>query len=384
MTEHDESASGTVESTTPTLSNWPMILRELVAGHDLSAQDAAWAMDQVMTGAATPAQVGAFLLGLQAKGARLGEVSAIADVLLEHARPVPVPGVTLDVVGTGGDGAETVNFSTMAAIVAAACGATVVKHGNRAASSRTGTADVLEELGLALNLEPDAIVSCADELGIAFAFAQVLHPAMRHAAPLRRELGVPTVFNILGPLINPARPRAGLIGCAQREMAPVMAAVFAERGDRVLVVRGENGWDEISPYGRTSVWDTTSGEVVEASLEADGFGLSGIAADALAGGSPTENAEVCRATFGLPRDHPDLPLPCDVDVVRDVVVVNAAAALSTYAAAQAAAAGSFPPPGSLMARIEAHLPEAHAAVESGAAGQLLRRWIDTSQALRPN
>ena len=360
---------------------WPEVLRSLVSGQDLSASEVTWALNQVVSGTATPAQVGAFLVGLQAKGAVATEVLAIAEVLLEHARPVPVPGVSLDVVGTGGDGAETVNFSTMAAIVAAACGATVVKHGNRAASSQTGTADVLEELGLALDLEPEAMVSCAGELGITFAFAQALHPAMRHAAPIRRELGVPTVFNILGPLINPARPRAGLIGCAQLPMAPVMAQVFAKRGDRVLVVRGDNGWDEISPYGLTSVWDTTGGDVVEASLEASDFGLMGLAPDALAGGSAVENAEVCRAAFGLRREHPDLALPCDVDAVRRVVIVNASAALSAYAAAMAVAAGE-PVVGSLMERIEVHLPRATAAVESGAAGDLLRRWIDTSQALR--
>ncbi len=362
-------------------TTWPEVLRLLVAGRDLDVTQATWALNQVMSGTATPAQVGAFLVGLQAKGAVAAEVSAIADVLLEHARPVPVPGVTLDVVGTGGDGAGTVNFSTMAAIVAAACGATVVKHGNRAASSPTGTADVLEELGLALDLEPADMVSCAGELGITFAFAQVLHPAMRHAAPIRRELGVPTVFNILGPLINPARPKSGLIGCAQLPMAPVMAEVFAERGDRVLVVRGDNGWDEISPYGRTSVWDTTGGDVVEASLDAADFGLVDMAPDALAGGSAVENAEVCRAAFGLPREHPDLALPCDVEAVRRVVIVNAAAALSAYTAAQASAAGQTVA-GSLMERIEVHLPRATAAVESGAAGDLLRRWIDTSQALR--
>jgi len=360
---------------------WPAILRALLADQDLDREQAAWAMNQVMTGAATQAQVGAFLLGLQAKGSALGEVSAIAEVLLQHALPVSTSGVVLDVVGTGGDGAGTVNFSTMAAIVAASCGASVVKHGNRAASSRTGTADVLEELGLALDLDPAAIESCVNELGISFAFAQVLHPAMRHAAPIRRELGVPTIFNILGPLINPARPKAGLIGCAQREMAPVMAAVFAERGDRVLVVRGDNGWDEISPFGRTSVWDTTTGEVVETSLEAADFGLTDVAPDALAGGSALENAEVCRAAFGLPREAPDVVLPCDVEAVRKVVIVNAAAALAMYFAAQSAEAGKAVE-GTLLERITEHLPSAQAAVESGAAGELLRRWIDTSQALR--
>lgn len=363
-------------------ASWPAILRDLVAGRDLTLDEATWAMNQVMSGAATAAQVGGFLVALQAKGAVAAEVAAAADVLLSHARPVLVPGPTLDIVGTGGDGADTVNFSTMAAIVAAACGATVVKHGNRAASSRTGTADVLEELGLALDLEPDATASCATELGITFAFAPVLHPAMRHAGPIRRELGIPTLFNILGPLINPARPRAGLIGCAQEPMAPVMASVFADRGDRVLVVRGANGWDEISAYGVTDVWDTTRGDgVVRERIDAADLGLTDIAPGALSGGFATENAEVCRAAFGLPREHPNLPLLCDVDAVRAVVIVNAAAALASYAAVEAADAGEMVS-GSLLERIEPHLPRARAAVESGAAGELLRRWVDTSQALR--
>lgn len=362
--------------------SWPAILGQLAKGRDLTRAEASWAMGQVMAGSASPAQIGAFLIALQSKGAQLDEVAAAAEVLLAHALPVTVAGVTLDVVGTGGDGAGTVNFSTMAAIVAAACGATVVKHGNRAASSRTGTADVLEELGLALDLTPGAMTDCVREVGITFAFAQVLHPAMKHAAPIRRELGVPTVFNVLGPLINPARPQAGLIGCAQESMAPIMAEVFAERGDRVFVVRGDNGWDEISPYGATTVWDTTRGDgVVIERIEAADVGLLNIGEGALNGGTAIENAEVCRAAFGLPREHPDLPLPCDVSAVQQVVVVNAAAALASYAAAVAVEQGDSVE-GSVLDRIRGHLGDARAAVESGAAGQLLRRWIDTSQALR--
>ena len=365
----------------PAAPSWPSVLGRLAAGLDLDADSARWALAEVMAGEATPAQIGALLLGLQAKGPTPEEVAAAADAMRAAALPVEVPGVLLDVVGTGGDSSGSVNFSTMAAIVAAACGATIVKHGNRAASSACGTADVLEELGVAIDLDPQGIASCARELGIAFAFAQVLHPAMKHAAPVRRELGVPTIFNILGPLTNPARPAAGLIGCSDVRMDPVMAQVFADRGDRVLVVRGDNGWDEISPYGGTQVWDTTRGGVTEERLEAADLGMGGIAEGALAGGDAVTNAEVCREAFGMPRKHPDLELPSDIDAVRAVVIANAAAALAAHTAAVAAADGEYVQ-GSLLDRVRAHLVDARAAVESGAAGDLLRRWADTSQALR--
>ena len=368
--------------TSPASPSWLAILGRLDGGLDLDADSARWAVEQIMSGQADSEDVKAFLLGVQAKGPTAAEVSAAADVLLEHARAITVLGDVLDVVGTGGDGANTVNFSTMAAVVAAACGATVVKHGNRAASSATGTADVLEELGLAIYLEPAGIESCAREVGIAFAFAQVLHPAMRHVATIRRELGIPTIFNVLGPLINPARPRAGHIGCAQESMAPVMADVFAQRGDRVFVVRGDNGWDEISPYGATTVWDTTRGSgVIVERVQAEDLDMGGIAPGALAGGSAIDNAEVCRAAFGMARAYPDLALVCDVDAVRRVVIANAAAALASLLALRAAESGDAVT-GSVTERMREHLVDARSAVESGAAGDLLRRWIDTSRALR--
>ena len=362
--------------TSPAPPSWPTVLGRLSAGLDLDRDSAAWAIEQVMSGEADPADIRALLVDLQAKGPSADEVAAAADVMRAHALAIEVPGVLLDVVGTGGDASGSVNFSTMAAMVAVACGATVVKHGNRAASSKAGTADVLEELGVAIDLAPVGIASCAREVGIAFAFAQVLHPAMKYAAPIRRELGVPTIFNILGPLTNPARPVAGLIGCADARMAPIMAQVFAERGDRVLVVRGDNGWDEISPYGGTRVWDTTRGGVVEERLEAADLGMAGIAEGALAGGDAVTNAEVCRATFGLPREHAELDLPSDIDAVRAVVIANAAAALAANAAALGADTSA-----PLVERIQAYISDARAAVESSAVGDLLQRWIDTSRAL---
>ena len=361
----------------PARASWPTVLARLDDGLDLDRDSAGWAIEQVMSGEADPADIRAFLLGLQTKGPTAEEVGAAADVMRAHALQIDADGVLLDVVGTGGDASGSVNFSTMAAMVAVACGATVIKHGNRAASSKAGTADVLEELGIAIDLGPQAIASCAREVGIAFAFAQVLHPAMKYAAPVRRELGVPTIFNILGPLTNPARPRAGLIGCADARMAPIMAQVFADRGDRVFVVRGDNGWDEISPYGGTQVWDTTRGGVVEERVYAEDLGMAELAEGALVGGDAVTNAEVCRVAFGLPREHPERDLPSDIDAVRAVVIANGAAALAANAAAHGADTSA-----PLVERIQAHLTDARAAVKSGAVGDLLRRWIDTSRALR--
>lgn len=361
---------------------WPGVLTTLIAGSDLSAVAAAWAVEQVMSGSATPAQVGAFLVALQAKGPSATEVGAAAEVMRSHALPIDVPGPTLDVVGTGGDGSGSVNFSTMAAVVAVACGARVVKHGNRAASSRAGTADVLEELGVAIDLLPADIATCVAQAGIGFAFAQVLHPAMRHAGPIRRELAVPTIFNILGPLTNPARPTAGLIGCADARLAPVMADVFAARGDRVLVVRGGDGWDEITPHAPTEVWDTTSGLGVERTvLDPADLAMTGIHPGDLAGGDAVANAEVCRAVFGLPRRHPDLDLPSDPVAVAAVVAANAAGALAADQAARAQASGAVVH-GSVTERVRAHLPAATDAIASGAAGAVLERWIAVSGGLR--
>ena len=210
--------------------SWPGLLGRLLAGQDLAADDTEWAMDQVMSGEASPAQVAGFVVALRAKGETAPEIAGLATAMLAHARPVDVPGPVVDIVGTGGDGAHTVNISTMAAVVMAAAGARVVKHGGRAASSQSGSVDVLEALGVPVDLGPDAVARCVAEVGIGFCFAQVFHPAMRHAGPVRGQLGVPTAFNLLGPLTNPARPGAALIGCADVRFAPILAEVLAARG----------------------------------------------------------------------------------------------------------------------------------------------------------
>ncbi|HEY5186557.1 MAG TPA: anthranilate phosphoribosyltransferase, partial [Actinomycetes bacterium] len=245
---------------------WPGLLQALVRGEQLSADDTGWAMGEIMSGEATPVQIAGFMVALRAKGETAEEMDGLVRAMLAHAHRIDVPGPSVDIVGTGGDRAHTVNISTMAALVVAGAGARVVKHGNRAASSACGAADLLEELGVVLTLPPERVAEVAIEAGITFCFAQVFHPGFRHAAVPRRELGIPTAFNFLGPLTNPAQPPAQAIGCADLRMAPVMAEVFARRGVAALVFRGDDGLDELTTTTTSRVWRGFAGDVVEESV----------------------------------------------------------------------------------------------------------------------
>ncbi|HEY0637694.1 MAG TPA: anthranilate phosphoribosyltransferase, partial [Pseudonocardiaceae bacterium] len=297
-------------------TNWPGLLTQLIGGEDLEPAAAEWAMDQVMNGVATPSQIAAFVVALRAKGETPGEIAGLAAAMLAHARRVRLDGPAVDVVGTGGDRAHTVNISTMAAVVVAAAGVPVVKHGNRAASSRCGAADLLERLGVAIDLPPEGVAACVRELGIGFCFAPVFHPAMRHAASTRRELGIPTAFNFLGPLTNPAQPDATLVGCADRRMAPVLARVLAERGATALVVRGDDGLDELTTGDTTSVWHVSGGVVAELTFDPAAVGVARSTPEQLRGGDPALNAEIAGRLFA--GEH---------GPVRDAVLLNAAAAV---------------------------------------------------------
>lgn len=342
---------------------WAQVLGALSERRELSRAQAAWAMEQILTGLATDAQIGAFLLGLRAKGETSNEVSALMDVMNAHAIIVDVPGVVVDVVGTGGDLSRSVNISTMAALVVAASGVHVVKHGNRAASSQTGAADVLEELGLSLAKGPDEVAADVARCGIGFCFAPNFHPALRFAGPVRKELGVPTVLNILGPLENPANASSGLVGCANPELAPVMAAALAERGNFAFVVRGDDGLDEITTSTTTTLWDTTSGEVREFSLDPSAFGIEVPDATALRGGDRIENARLLRET-----------LTRGIGPIADAVRLNAAVALIAHDCA--INGGKYPGVDApLTDRVSAALVDSTAALESGAAAVLLDRWL---------
>ncbi len=340
--------------------SWPGLLGALLAGQALSGDDCRWAMGQIMDGEATPAQVAGFAVALRAKGETPEEMTGLVDAMLERAERMTVPGPVVDTCGTGGDRAHTVNISTMAAVVARGAGATVVKHGNRAASSASGSADVLEALGVVVDLPPDEVARCVAEAGIGFCFAPVFHPALRHAAVARRDLGVGTVFNFLGPLTNPSLPAAQAVGVADARMAAVMAGVLARRGISALVFRGEDGLDELTPTAVSRVWLVHDGRVTEQAFDPTDVGVARAPADALRGGDAADNADVVRAVVGGERGP-----------VRDAVVLNAAAALL-------ALDGVRDTP--LAAQLRPAMDRAEAAIDSGAAEAALAGWVAASRA----
>jgi anthranilate phosphoribosyltransferase len=341
---------------TATIS-WSQLISTLLVGEDLSRQETAWAMEQVMTGEATSVQLAGFLVALRGKGETVDELSGLVDVMLAHAVRIEVPGPALDVVGTGGDRSRSVNISTMASIVAAGAGYRVVKHGNRAASSASGAADVLEALGVRLDLPPARVAELATEVGITFCFAQVFHPAMRFAGPARRELGVATAFNFLGPLTNPAQPGVAAVGCADQRMAPIMAGVLAARGDSALVFRGDDGLDELSTTSPSQVWQVRDKTVTVLAFDPADVGLARATLEDLRGGDAEHNAGVVRSVLAGASGP-----------VRDAVLLNAAAALV------AAGIGD----GDLVKRIAAGLDLATRSVDSGAAAEVLQRWVQAS------
>jgi len=343
-------------------TTWPALISALIRGETLAAEEASWAMNEIMDGAATPSQIAGFGIALRMKGETPAEMTGLAQAMLDHAAPISVPGRIVDLVGTGGDVAKTVNISTMGTIAAAAAGARMVKHGNRAASSACGTADVLEALGVVIDLPPAATEQLIAEVGAGFLFAALYHPALRHTAVPRRELGVPTVFNFLGPLANPARPAAMAVGVADPRMGPVLAGVLAGRGCSALVFHGDDGLDELTTTAPSTVWIVHDGEVSQTSLDPADLGIARTAPADLKGGDPAHNAEVVRAFVGGAQGP-----------VRDTALLNAAAAL----AAETGVAG----PDALVAALADGYLRAGAAVDSGAAAGLLERWIAASRRL---
>jgi anthranilate phosphoribosyltransferase len=335
------------------------VLSGLIAGTDLTAEQTSWAMGEILAGNASPVQIAGFAVALRAKGETIEELEGLVAAMYEHATPLPVEGRVLDVVGTGGDRSFSVNISTMAAIVAAGAGVTVVKHGNRSASSKAGTADVLEKLGIRLDLPAADVARVAREAGITFAFAAAFHSALRHAAVARSELAVATTFNVLGPLANPARPAAQAIGCADARMAPLMAGVFARRGVDAWVFRGDDGLDELTTTTTSHVWVVHGGEVTEHVLDPIALDIPLGTAEGLRGQDATYNAEVVRRV-----------LAGETGPVRDAVLLNAAAALAVHAAE----------PGTLEERLGRGLDRAREAVDSGAAAARLEAWVAASAA----
>lgn len=344
------------------MSTWSDLLTRLVKGQDLDGADVGWAMDQILSGEATPVQVAGFVVSLRAKGETVAEMTAMAGSMLEHATPITIDREAVDIVGSGGDRAHTVNVSTMAAIVAAAAGAKVVKHGNRAASSSCGTADVLQALGVRLDVPPAAQAEILAKTGLVFLFAPLYHSSLRHVASARSELGISTTFNFLGPLANPARPVAQAVGVADERMAGLMAGVLAGRGSRGMVFHGDDGLDELTTTTTSRVWVLSDGECREDVLDPSALGLAPAQREDLVGGDPAHNAGVVRDLLGG-----------KTGAVRDIVLLNAAAALLAYAGPDAGRP--------IEAQLADHLASAAAAVDSGAAARLLDEWAGLTNAV---
>ena len=337
---------------------WKSILTKLVQGEHLNAEESEWFVDDLMRGNANPASVGAVLATQQQLGLTAPEIAGAAKAMVSHAVPLRVEGECTDIVGTGGDGAHTVNLSTMGAVTAAASGVTIVKHGNRAASSKCGAADCLEALGLPLDLKPEAVAQVANEVGITFAFAKTFHPAMRFVGPVRAALGVPCVFNVLGPLTNPAKPQHMAIGCANRAISPLMAQVYASNGQSGMVYTSNEGLDEMAPTGPISVWEFKDGNVTETDFNPiDELGLAPVTVDDLRGGEPDYNAQAARDFFA----GNDVPF-------RSTALLNAASAI-------VADGHQVPADGTLAERFATAYKIAEETVDSGRAAKLLDEWI---------
>jgi anthranilate phosphoribosyltransferase len=342
-------------------SQWDLAFSLLDNGLDLEAETVQWCMNEILNGSADIDTLKRFLLALKNKGETSDEVGALVAQMYQHCAPISITQRAVDTVGTGGDGAHTINISTTAAIISAAAGAKVVKHGNRAASSKSGAADLLENLGINISLDGKGVEETFNQLGIGFCFAPVFHPAMRFAAPARKELGVPTVFNILGPLANPAQPKAAAIGVANDRMHLVMAQVLADKGVDGFVFRGDDGLDEITLATTTSVLTIGQGEISSDLLDPLDFGIERAPISALAGGDGAENARITKAIFSGEKGAP-----------RDAVVLNAAAAIAAYDAKFEL---------NLHARIQLGIERAIEAIDSGAASDLVVKWSALTQKL---
>lgn len=346
----------------PDSTTWAEVLSTLISGGDLSAAEAGWAMRQVLSGEATPAQIAGFAVALRTKGETAAEIEGLVDTMYEFAAPVRFAGRAVDIVGTGGDRSRTVNLSTMAAVVTAAAGVPVVKHGNRAASSACGSADVLEALGVRLDLPVDAVERIGAQVGITFCFAPVFHPALRHSAVPRRELGVATTFNFLGPLANPARPAAQAVGVADRRMAPLIAQVLSRRGVSGFVFRGDDGLDELTTTTTSAVWAIAGGRVTQHVLDPARLGLPRAAPADLVGGDVAANTAAVRRV-----------LAGETGPVRDAVLLNAAAGIAAVDTGDAA----------LEDRLAEGLRRAADAVDTGAAKAKLEQWVRAVEAVTP-
>ena len=341
--------------------SWELILSSLAGKVDLTNHQAMWAMSEILKGNATNEQIKELLLGLKNKGESAKEVEALVNQMFEYCAPINISERAVDTVGTGGDGANTINISTVAAIITNAAGARVVKHGNRAISSKSGAADLLEALGVRVDLTGAEVEKTVHKIGIGFCFAPVFHSAMKHAAVARKELAVPTIFNILGPLSNPAKPKACSIGVARSDLLPLMAEVLLGQGKEGFVFRGDDGLDEVSLSTTTTVLQISNGKIEKTIFDPAELGITAAPISALAGGDAAFNAEVTRGIFNG-----------QVGPMRDAVTLNAAFAIAAFK-------GDFHL--TLQNQIANGLVMANQALDSGAALSVLSKWIELSNAI---
>ena len=342
-------------------SDWDGIFESLSDAKDLTSAQTSWAMSQILSGSAETEIIKKFLLSLKNKGESPQEVIDLVETMYKHAQLINIPDRCVDVVGTGGDGANTINISTAAAIITTAAGARTIKHGNRAATSKSGSADLLEAFGININLNAAAVAECVRKIGIGFAFAPVFHPAMKHAAQARKELGVPSIFNILGPLANPARPVAVAIGVARADLLKLVAEVLARRGCQGFVFRGDDGLDEVSVSASTTVYVIKDGEIRLEVFDPANLGLERISIEQLKGGTAEENVAITKRIFAGERS-----------AYREAVLLNAAASIAAFK-------------GDLHLGVEQQFANGYVlakqAVDSGAAAHLVERWAELSNEL---
>ena len=348
--------------------SWPSILAKLIAKQDLDRSEANWAMSQIMAGDSSEAEIAAFMLALRSKGETVSELAGLVDVMLKQAVVLDTGDDALDIVGTGGDLVGTVNVSSMASILASAAGVPVMKHGSRSASGKTGSSEMLEVLGIKLDISPQRVAEVFKETGITFFFAPVFHPAMRHVAPIRKQLGVPTTFNFLGPLANPAQPIATSLGVANAQIAPLMAQELAERGRFGLVFRGDDGLDELTTTTTSTVWMVTPEGVQQQQLNPADFGIKIASQEALIGGDAQQNAQVARDLFAGKTEK-------NLGAVRDIVILNAAGGVVAYQAAKnPQQSGS-----SLKSQFGSAIESVTKSLDDGLAANKLEQWVTATQ-----
>ena len=336
--------------------SWDLILKSLSDKSDLSSEQITWAMSQILEGKASNDEIKQFLTGLKAKGESAAEVEALVAQMYSYSAAINIAERSVDTVGTGGDGANTINISTAAAIVTNAAGARVVKHGNRAASSKSGSADLLEALGIKIDLTGAEVEQTVYKIGIGFCFAPIFHSSMKYAAVARKELGVPTVFNILGPLANPAKPVACAIGVARAELLPLMAQVLLDQGKEGFIFRGDDGLDEVSLSTTTQVIQISDGKLTESVFSPADLGISSAPISELAGGDAAYNAQMTLKIFSGEKG-----------AMRDAVTLNAAFAIAAFKA-------DFNLP--LQTQIANGFVLANKAIDSGAALSVVKKWAE--------